>query len=655
MATKEQAQGQPQPMQGQQAPQTASQDSAAVVPTQQSAVADPKAATSNLPAQLQPIKDCFSLPRKAFVAAFANPKEGEARFAKEINFASQALLANPYLITCAQNHPDELVNAIKNVALTGSTLNPTLKLAYLVPFKGKITLMASYMGLVDILINSGLAKKVEAHPVFVGEHFEMVHGTGGYIKHVPNPWGPKTKENLLGCYFYIELVDGGQLFDALSKDEIEDIKRRSPSVEKGKTSPWDTDYIEMAKKGLALDTLIPTPKGFTTMGEIQVGDEIFNALGEVTTVTSKSEIKNLPCYKVTFQNGDSFICDHEHRWFVSGTTYKTPGWHVGETKTLAEVKKMGYPIVTPKAKPIILPDAKLPIPPYVLGYWLGNGSKGKANVTCDKKDADEIMSLLSPYYNVERCDDAKSNACTIKITCKGIRNSECSLFSQLNKLGEHDKKHIPLIYKRASIAQRIELIQGLCDSDGCVHSQRGRCQWGSVDKDLAMDFYEIISSLGERAVLTSKLANGFGKEVMYYEVSWQPSNFIPVRLQRKVSKCKKRQLNVRNSIKSIELVDSVPTQCIAVDSFGAVDENDLRKSYLIGRGFYVTHNTAVRRGWKICPKTGISQSKLKVVEAAFDYDEKVENDWAKSQPTYKNDNFDEEEVSYEDLNTPNNQ
>ncbi|MCM1221107.1 MAG: recombinase RecT [Lachnospiraceae bacterium] len=251
MATKDQPQSQPQqPAQGQQVPQQATAPQAAnpVAPQQPNAVVDAKAAANNLPAALQPIRDCFVQPRKAFVAAFASPKEGEMRFAQEINFAVQALTANPYLVTCAQNHPDDLVNAIKNVALTGSTLNPTLKLAYLVPFKGKITLMASYMGLVDILINSGLATKVEAHPVFIGEHFEMVHGTQGYVKHIPNAWGKKTPENLLGCYFYIKLADGGELFDALSKDEIEDIKKRSPSVEKGKSSPWDTDYIEMAKK-----------------------------------------------------------------------------------------------------------------------------------------------------------------------------------------------------------------------------------------------------------------------------------------------------------------------------------------------------------------------------------------------------------------------
>lgn len=606
-------------------------------------------AINKLPAQLQGLKNYFAQPFDSFRNAFKDPKEADRVMAKEIEFASQAMMANNYLIKVATANPLSLVNALKNVALTHFSLNPILKQGYLVPFANAITFMPSYMGLVDLLISTGLVKKIESHPVFEGEEFEIKFGTDSGIFHKPNPWGKREKENLVGVYYYIVLIDGSEMFDTLNKEEIEKIRKRAPSAKS--TSPWDTDYVEMAKKGLALDTLIPTPDGFTTMGEIKVGDKVFNALGEVTTVTSKSEVKHLPCYRVTFQNGDSFICDHEHRWFAKGTShYGVSEWRVLETKDLAAVKHLGYPITMPKAKPCILPTAELPIPPYVLGYWLGNGCKSSAKATCDKKDADEIASFIAPYYNVERKDEAKSNASNLLITSKGVRNPKTSLHSQLRGINEHEGKYIPQAYLRASIAQRIELVQGMCDSDGCIHGQRGRCQWGSVNKKMAEDFYELISSLGERAVFISKLAKGYRKEVVYYEVSWQPANFTPVKLARKVAKCKCRQLNVRNSIKSIEKIDSVPTQCIAVDSFGEEDEASLRKSYLIGRGFYVTHNTAVRRAFKMIPKKGISDDKLKTLEVAFDYDEKVEKNWiAEQKLTPKKDTFDEEEVDFEEL------
>lgn len=277
MATDKPQQAESQPSKSNQTQNSPAADTAnSAVATAQPQAIDVKEEAANFPPALQDIRSCFTQPRKAFVAAFPTPKEGEMAFAREINFAVQAMMNNPYLVTCARNNPDELVNAIKNVALTGSTLNPTLKLAYLVPFKGKITLMASYMGLVDILVNSGLAVKVEAHPVFPGDKFEMVHGSGGYIKHQPNPWGSKKPEDLLGCYFYVQFVGGGELFDALSKDEIEDIKHRSPSVEKGKTSPWDTDYIEMAKKTAVRRAFKMCPKTGISPSKLKVVEAAFD-------------------------------------------------------------------------------------------------------------------------------------------------------------------------------------------------------------------------------------------------------------------------------------------------------------------------------------------------------------------------------------------
>lgn len=605
------------------------------------------ASIKQLPPVLTPLACCFDNAWGSFVKAYGN-NAGQV-MAREIDFAAQALTKNNYLVKVACENPLSLVSALKNLALVGYTLNPVRKQCYLVPMGREVVFMPSYMGLVDELSMSGLVKKIEAHPVFNGESFEIRQGTNGGLFHKPNPWGNHDRENLLGCYWYAVLVDGTEMFDTISAEDIEKIRKRAPSAKS--SSPWDTDYIEMARKGLALDTLIPTPNGFTTMGEIQVGDEVFNGLGEVTTVTSKSEVKHLPCYKVTFQNGDSFICDHEHRWFVSGTTYHIPGWHVGETKILAEVKKMGYPIVTPKIKAVELPERELPINPYVLGYWIGNGSRSGGQVVCDKKDADEIASYIRPYYDVARRDEKRNNSSVLNISCKGVRNAKTSLSCQLRELGEDKGKFIPTVYKRASISQRIELIQGLCDSDGCCHSATGRCSFGSVKEDITRDVAEILASLGERVVVTSRLAKGFGKEVMYYEVQWRPQ-INPFKLLRKSAKVRDRKLDVRHSIKSIEAVESVPTQCIAVDSFGANDEEDLRKSYAIGRGFYITHNTAIRNGYKKLPKKGISEDKLKVLDAMFDFDNKAEQLWIAEQKTSKprRDPFDED-AEYEEIST----
>jgi phage RecT family recombinase len=201
-----------------------------------------------LPQQLKEIRNCFAEPFSSFRKCYKDPDEADRVMAKEIDFAAQAMLSNTYLITIAKRNPQSLVNALKNVALIGSTLNPVLKQCYLVPFKDNIVCMPSYMGLVDLLINNGLVKKIESHPVFEGEKFEILYGSGGYLKHIPNPWGKRDKDNLLGVYALAVMTDGTELYDTLSKEEVDTIKSKSPAGKSDKTTPWDTDYIEMARK-----------------------------------------------------------------------------------------------------------------------------------------------------------------------------------------------------------------------------------------------------------------------------------------------------------------------------------------------------------------------------------------------------------------------
>lgn len=231
-------------------------------------------AIGKLPDALQGIKNCFAQPFDSFRNAFKDPKEADRMMAREIEFTSQAMMANSYLIKVATNNPLSLVNALKNVALTRSTLNPILKQSYLVPFGSSITLMVSYMGLVDILVNNGLVKKVEAHPVFDGEEFEIKLGTNGYLKHVPNPWGKRDKENLKGVYYFVVLTDGTEIYDTLNKDEIEKIRQRAPSSKS--SSPWDSDYIEMAKKTAVRRAFKSIPKNGISEDKMKVIEAAFD-------------------------------------------------------------------------------------------------------------------------------------------------------------------------------------------------------------------------------------------------------------------------------------------------------------------------------------------------------------------------------------------
>ena len=206
------------------------------------------ATISKLPAQLQALKGCFAQPFDAFRKAFKDPAEADRIMAREIDFAAQAMMKNTYLIQVATKNPMSLVNAIKNVAASHTTLSPAMKLAYLVPLGGEIVFWPSYMALIDAIMRTGAVKKIEARCVYDGDTFEIRQGTGGYLKHIPDCWGKRAKDAIKGAYYFAVLTSGEEMFDTMSVEEIEVIRKRAPSAKS--SSPWDTDYAEMCAKTL---------------------------------------------------------------------------------------------------------------------------------------------------------------------------------------------------------------------------------------------------------------------------------------------------------------------------------------------------------------------------------------------------------------------
>lgn len=247
----------------------------AVAKTSKSKAVDKSLVTASikqLPEQLASLANCFDNAWGAFVKAYGDGA-GQV-MAREIDFAAQAMLANTYLIRVATENPMSLINALKNLALVGYTLNPVRKQGYLVPMGKAIVFVPSYMGLVDELVASGLVKKIEAHPVFDGEDFEIKLGTNGYLRHKPNPWGKREKENLKGCYWYAVLVDGTEMFDTISLEEIEKIRKRAPSAKS--SSPWNTDYIEMARKTAVRNGYKKIPKKGISEEKLKVLNIMFD-------------------------------------------------------------------------------------------------------------------------------------------------------------------------------------------------------------------------------------------------------------------------------------------------------------------------------------------------------------------------------------------
>lgn len=167
-------------------------------------------------------------------------------FEREAGFAVQILTANDYVSKLAANDRQSVVNAVTNIAAIGISLNPAKKQAYLVPRKGKICLDISYMGLIDLAIQSGSIMWAQAELVHANDAFTL----NGFDKPPTHSFNPYSKErgDMVGVYVVVKTHSGDYLTTCMSRADVDSIKNRSESVKAGKSSPWDTDYGEMAKK-----------------------------------------------------------------------------------------------------------------------------------------------------------------------------------------------------------------------------------------------------------------------------------------------------------------------------------------------------------------------------------------------------------------------
>lgn len=174
----------------------------------------------------------------------------EKVFLTECGFALQQINTNPKL---AEAETTSIMQAVYNVALTGLSLNPVLKLAYLIPRFGggkiKATLESSYQGMVKLLTDTRSVKSVYAHPVYKDDEFAVELGTQTKIKHKPQY---KSKE-IEKVYAVAILHDGQRQIEVMTSAEIMEIRDKSESylaykAGKIKSCIWVDNYSEMARK-----------------------------------------------------------------------------------------------------------------------------------------------------------------------------------------------------------------------------------------------------------------------------------------------------------------------------------------------------------------------------------------------------------------------
>jgi hypothetical protein len=381
---------------------------------------------------------------------------------------------------------------------------------------------------------------------------------------------------------------------------------------------WDEEeggkvVLVAAKKGsgkaLALDTLLPTPAGWTTMGEVRIGDRVLGQDGKPARITAATEVMHgRPCYEVEFSDGTVIVADAEHRWLtedrrsvesannVKHATRTRVRHAFPAVRTTAEIaatlrygwnQRLNHAVAN--CRPLDFPEADLPIPPYTLGAWLGDGVSRRAQIACDDP---EIVALIeAECVQVTKLADRFMYS----LRFPGVLNQA----GKLRELGVLRNKHIPALYLRASQPQRRALLAGLLDTDGyCAKPVPrkkgdglrggGQVQLALTGKRLADDARELISGLGYTSRVTTKTVPGRSAETSTcYIVSFTPGDTV-FRLPRKAARqgtAAWSGLSGRRFITAVRPVPSVPVRCIAVDN----DDH----LYLAGRTCIPTHNTVL--------------------------------------------------------------
>jgi replicative DNA helicase len=272
-------------------------------------------------------------------------------------------------------------------------------------------------------------------------------------------------------------------------------------------------------KLLAVDTPIATPAGWRTMGDLDVGDVVFDEQGQPCMVTEAFPTVIPPlAYRLTFDDGATILAGGEHKWLTLDTaelaamTRRDPAWRAQRRATrptraitqaasslrcnaelrLQRSRRMSawnqtYPTATlpppsgtvrttdeiahtlrtPSGRanhaiavsaPLELAPRSLPLDPHLLGLWLGDGNAQGARFST--ADPELLEAFTAQGYKV------------VKHTGTYDYGINAGFITQLRALNLLDNKHIPEMYLWAAQDQRLALLQGLLDTDVRAHRQR---------------------------------------------------------------------------------------------------------------------------------------------------------------------------------------
>lgn len=362
-------------------------------------------------------------------------------------------------------------------------------------------------------------------------------------------------------------------------------------------------------KAQPLDEPVLTKDGWKRMGDICVNDMVKCPDGTYSSVLGVFPQGKKKTVRVQFEDGRWTECCDEHLWDVYSIGFSTDLSNRWKTMSTVDImnrmKTMKRPIYIPTIHSVLDDDVELPIHPYVLGILIGDGHLNSNVISFSTSDdyiVQKMTELVPDDYEVRYISAYDYNIVMkpeVLSRFKKLPNNERKnpLRIVLENLGLYGKlsydKFIPEIYKNASLNQKLELIQGLIDSDGYCAKNKNSIEFYSTSEKLIDDFKDILNSIGgigkKRPKQTSFTYNNEHKKgrpsyvltVIYSDIQKCAS------LPRKSERLQERSIGrVPNKLKisSIEYIEDKECQCIYIDH---------PEHLYITRDYIVTHNTLI--------------------------------------------------------------
>lgn len=343
-------------------------------------------------------------------------------------------------------------------------------------------------------------------------------------------------------------------------------------------------------KSIAHDQPILTPDGWRTHGDLQPGDYVFGPDGKPVRVLDVSaEVAEV--VPVHLSNGEVIYAHLNHEWVVFDRARGE--WRIMETRDIKrralrvgpEGRGGRFVLQLPDAAALEFPEQDLPLHPYVLGAWLGDGSEGSTRIAHAASDAEVIAAIEALGYRKSNSFVQAGTGVAYADFGGPHTGAPSAMRSGLRDLGVLKGKHVPEVYLRASVAQRLELLAGLVDTDGHVERGTGRVRFSTCSPALRDGVYDLAAGLGFRPyvieVQPCTSSSGIEGRKVVYQVGFQPNCSLPTRVPRKrIAKFAARR---RIAITSVGEITFKRARSICVDRDDGL--------YVVGRQCVVTKNT----------------------------------------------------------------